>query len=220
MLVLKNGLKTFTGNFSFLANWTYNLGADNLTLFGEQEMYNSGVKFYERYKPLTAFNVPFIRADQVYRCVQSAQNFSAGYHASREADFFSDHFDGYPYGILVISDDVGYNNTLDPSTCNNFENGWESQTSNDAEDTFEDVFLPSVITRIQGETGVKLSKSNVKDIMDMCPFETVYSPTGQISDFCYLFNSTEWAYYNGYRNIDKWYGYGGGMSGLNIYASY
>ncbi len=42
-------VKNFTGPYAFLADYEYNLGADQLTVFGQQEMIDSGVKYYNRY---------------------------------------------------------------------------------------------------------------------------------------------------------------------------
>lgn len=46
--------------------------------------------------------------------------------------------------------------------------------------------------------------------MDLCPFNTVASPTGAISPFCSLFSQGEWRQYNHYQSLGKYYGYGVG----------
>lgn len=46
--------------------------------------------------------------------------------------------------------------------------------------------------------------------MDLCPFNTVASPIGDISPFCALFSQAEWHQYNHYQSLDKYYGYGAG----------
>ena len=46
--------------------------------------------------------------------------------------------------------------------------------------------------------------------MDMCPFDTVNSPTGMVSPFCALFTTEEWAQYDYYQSVSKYYGYGAG----------
>ena len=46
--------------------------------------------------------------------------------------------------------------------------------------------------------------------MDMCPFDTVNSPTGAVSLFCSLFTPGEWAKYDYYQSVGKYYGFGAG----------
>lgn len=46
--------------------------------------------------------------------------------------------------------------------------------------------------------------------MDLCPFNTVASPTGALSPFCALFSQAEWGQYNHYQSLGKYYGYGAG----------
>ena len=46
--------------------------------------------------------------------------------------------------------------------------------------------------------------------MDMCPFDTVNSPTGAVSPFCSLFTTEEWVQYDYYQSISKYYGFGAG----------
>ena len=46
--------------------------------------------------------------------------------------------------------------------------------------------------------------------MDLCPFNTVASPTGDLSPFCALFSQAEWQQYNHYQSLGKYYGYGAG----------
>jgi hypothetical protein len=98
---------SYSAEYEFIKNYTYDLGANDLTAFGQQEMINSGVKFYERYRSLTDVYTPFFRSSSDGRVVESAQNFSQGFHQVRgEID------PTYPYPILVISEDDGQNNTL------------------------------------------------------------------------------------------------------------
>lgn len=46
--------------------------------------------------------------------------------------------------------------------------------------------------------------------MDMCPFDTLASPTASVSPFCHLFTENEWHQYDYYNTLGKYYGYGGG----------
>ena len=106
---LKTNVRTFSGKYAFLSSFVYSLGADQLTLFGEQEMINSGITFYNRYKELARQSTPFIRSSGEARVVESAQNFSQGFHQAKTSEKVMDFV--YPYPILVISEGDGFNNT-------------------------------------------------------------------------------------------------------------
>lgn len=100
----------FKGDYAFLKDYTYTLGADQLTAFGEQEMVNSGIEFFDRYKTL-AKNFPlFVRASSEDRVVASAQKFNQGYHEARISFTGGDPVQ-YPYNILLISEADDSNNT-------------------------------------------------------------------------------------------------------------
>jgi hypothetical protein len=58
--------------------------------------------------------------------------------------------------------------------------------------------------------GANLSSSDTINMMDLCPFNTIASPTGQISPFCALFSLAEWQQYDYYETLGKYYGYGAG----------
>lgn len=47
-------------------------------------------------------------------------------------------------------------------------------------------------------------------MMDMCPFDTVASARGTVSPFCSLFTAKEWAQYDYYQSVSKYYGFGEG----------
>lgn len=96
--------------------FNYTLGADQLTGFGEQQMIDSGVAFYNRYKGLAKQRNPFIRASGEDRVIESARNFSQGFSQAKTADGTSDA--NYPYPILVIPEGEGFNNTyVYPGAC-------------------------------------------------------------------------------------------------------
>lgn len=72
-------------------------------------MYNSGQAFYNRYRALTSQVNPFIRASGQERVVESAEQFSRGFHEAKMADKVPDP--SYPYNIVTISETHGSNNT-------------------------------------------------------------------------------------------------------------
>lgn len=113
---IQSTTKSFSGKYKFLTNYVYSLGAESLTPFGEQELVNLGIQFFNRYSKLLKKYSPFIRASDVPRIVASAQDFSKGLHNELIAHFGSDP-GAYPYPILLLSEANGFNNTyvLPPS---------------------------------------------------------------------------------------------------------
>ncbi|USW48704.1 Putative histidine phosphatase superfamily, clade-2, histidine acid phosphatase active [Septoria linicola] len=202
-------VKTYPGKYAFLQNYQYTLGADQLTLFGEQEMINSGAKFYQRYKLLTSHLTPFIRSASEDRVVESALNFTQGFHAAKTADVLSGLRDpAYPYPLVVISEAAGSNNTLNHGLCTAFENGPDSTIASNAQKTWANTFVPAIQTRINNDLqGASLTVTEIIYLMDQCPFNTVASPSGAISSFCDLFTENEWHQYNYYQTLNKYYGY-------------
>jgi hypothetical protein len=92
------------------------------------------------------------------------------------------------------------------TVCTNYEDGPDSEISNDAEDTWRDVWISDPRTRVNDNLiGASLSISQIIYLMDQCPFNTIATLNGTLSPFCNLFNETEWTYYNHYRSLSKWY---------------
>lgn len=106
---LKANVNRFSGKYHFLNTFVYSLGADQLTTFGEQEMVNSGIAFYNRYEKLAQASTPFIRSSGEARVVVSAQNFSQGFHEAKTSKKVLDA--DYPYPVLVVPESKGSNNT-------------------------------------------------------------------------------------------------------------
>lgn len=198
---------SYTQEFNFVKDYEYKLGADQLTVFGEQQMVNSGHKFYERYANITRRITPFVRASGQNRVVMSAQNWTQGFHAARKNDPAALD-EQFPYNILQISEDAGQNNTLDHGLCDAFEN---STSAEDAQQAWLDVFTPPLVARLnENMRGANLDGQEVIYIMDLCPYETVASDVGKLSRFCDLFSEREWQEYDYYQSLGKYYGYGWG----------
>lgn len=207
---ITTNVKSFTGKYAFLDGYNYTLGADQLTTFGQQQMVDSGIKFYERYIKLAEKVTPFVRSSGEARVVESAMNFTQGYHQAF-LQVESHGKDAYPYHIEVISEDTGSNNTLSHDLCTAFEDGPDSEIGGDAQAKWVAVFAPAILKRLNTDLpGANLSKSDVISFMDLCPFETVASPTGAISPFCDLFTEDEWKQYDYYETLGKYYGCGPG----------
>ncbi|KAK4552224.1 hypothetical protein LTR86_010578 [Recurvomyces mirabilis] len=207
-------VRNYSGPYAFLEQYQYTLGADQLTLFGQDEMVNSGQKFYERYECLAEESTPFFRSSSEARVVESAQNFTQGFHAAKLADWRSRKIDpAYPYPITVISEADDSNNTLNHGLCDDFENEAPyNTTASAAQAAWTKIFIPPIQARLNaGLPGANLSVSDTIAMMDLCPFNTVASPNGTFSvSFCSLFSETEWHQYNYYETLNKYYGYGPG----------
>jgi hypothetical protein len=208
---IHENVHSFTGKYAFLQDYVYNLGADQLTTFGEQQMVNSGIKFYDRYRSLAEQHSPFFRSSGQTRVVESAQNFTQGYHQAWRADPDTTVPDTFPYPITVISESDGSNNTLNHGRCTNFENGTDSGIGNNTQAKWAAIFTPPITARLNKDLpGANLSAAQTIHMMDLCPFNTVASDVGAISSFCSLFSTTEWHQYDYYQSLGKYYGFGNG----------
>ncbi|KAE8152594.1 histidine phosphatase superfamily [Aspergillus avenaceus] len=204
---IQRNATSFPGKFAFLKSYNYSLGADDLTTFGENQLVDSGVKFYQRYESLAGHIVPFVRASGSDRVIASGEKFIEGFQKAKLGD---GHNQPAPIVNVVISEDEGFNNTLDHSLCTSFEN---SEVEDKAEDKFMDVFTPSLIKRLEENLpGVTFSKKEAIYLMDMCSYDTVAltSDGHRISPFCSLFSHDEWVQYDYLQSLKKYYGYGAG----------
>ena len=205
---IKSNVKSFTGRYAFLANYSYTLGADQLTTFGQDEMVNSGVKFYTRYESLAKTLDPFVRSSSENRVVESAMNWTQGFHAAKEADKSGSADSGYPYSITLQYEGDGINNTLNHALCTEFENGTYGNIADNAQTAWAKIFLPPIQARLNADLpGANLSMDQTIYMMDLCPFNTVAYEDGIISPFCAFFSEAEWRSYNYYETLNKYYGF-------------
>ena len=203
--------QAYPGRYSFLEDYKYRLGADQLSIFGQQELVNLGISFYERYQTLAKESTPFIRASGQERVVQSAKNFTEGFRDARLADKQASKDDRYPYPIVVIAEGDRSNNTLNHGLCTSFETSRGRDVGWDAQRQWVHQFVPPIRDRINlALRGVDMTDSETIHFMELCPFETVASPTGQVSDFCGLFSKMEWHQFDYYQSLGKYYGFGNG----------
>ncbi|KKA29941.1 hypothetical protein TD95_004804 [Thielaviopsis punctulata] len=194
----------------FLRNYTYSLGADHLTKFGQDEMMVSGVNFFQRYKSLAASSVPFIRASGQQRVVESALNWTQGFYAARVSHGID------PVGeskgkLLIIPEGDTSNNTLNNGLCTALESGKYSQVGDDAKDAFLATFIEPITARLNlNLPGANLTNKEAVYMMDLCPFNTVATADATVSEFCLLFTIEDWRNYDYYQTMDKYYGHGNG----------
>ncbi|KAI1275997.1 histidine phosphatase superfamily [Xylaria sp. FL0933] len=196
-------------HYSFIKDYKYTLGADQLTVFGQQQLVNSGVNFYRRYEKLARNVSPFVRSAGQQRVVDSAVNWTQGFHQARLADKKAKFPDAYPYEPVILPEVEGFNNTLSPMTCTAFREG--PDTGNEAQAIWVDTFVPPIAERVNRNlAGANLSNSDIIHLMDVCPFETVANTDGHLSQFCRLFTIDEWNSFDYYQSLGKWYGYTNG----------
>ncbi|KAL4887954.1 3-phytase A [Aspergillus ambiguus] len=207
---IQKNATAFPGKYAFLKSYNYSLGADDLTLFGQNQLQDSGVKFYHRYNALTRNTNPFVRTTDSDRVHESGEKFVQGFQNARQDDPRARPNQPSAQVDVVIPEGTAYNNTLEHSVCTAFE---DSTVGDDAVANFTAVFAPAIAKRLEADLdGVQLSDDDVVNLMSMCPFETV-SLTGDahtLSPFCNLFTDAEWVQYNYLQSLDKYYGYAAG----------
>ncbi|OAA80847.1 3-phytase B precursor [Akanthomyces lecanii RCEF 1005] len=203
---LQESVTEYTKGFEFFKDYKYELIPDDLSLYGENEMVDSGKLFYNRYKNLVSETEPFVRASGSGRVIMSAQNFTHGYYEAQgrnDGDFAS--------RILVIPEEEGYNNTLEHGSCKLFEDGPGKKEGSAKQKEWKDIWVPSVQKRLSKKLpGAKFDIDSTVYFMELCPFETVASPDLALSPFCRAFSKDEWRNYDYYQSLEKWYVYGPG----------
>lgn len=207
---LKSNVHEFSGQYSFLKDYEYTLGADELSFFGQQHLVYSGISFYERYRSLSKAQSPFVRASGQKRVIDSAVNWTQGFHQA----FLDDKHHGrdtFPYPIEIVPEINGTNNSLSHDLCTAFQSGPASVVGRNAQLKWMDIFVPPIQSRLNTDLlGANFSQVDVVNFMDLCPFETVATPRGTLSQFCALFTTAEWHQYDYYQSLGKYYGFGAG----------
>ncbi|KAJ5873420.1 Histidine phosphatase superfamily clade-2 [Penicillium subrubescens] len=180
--LLGNGTR-FTGNLEFLNTWEYQLGKEELTGLGRQQLFDSGVLHWFNYGQLYDPSSPLIaRTCSQVRMLQSAENFLNGFFGPKYADNVT---------LEVIIEQTGFKNPLagDKACTNNNNN--RSAGGDWANTQWQEKYLKRATDRFrESMTGNKnWTTEDTYLAQTMCPYETVglgYSP------FCSLFTKDEW----------------------------
>lgn len=207
---IQANVTSFKGDYAFLKTYNYTFGSDVLTTYGEFEMYQSGIAFYNRYEALARDNIPFIRSSSSSRVVASSEQFIAGFQATKEKDWLSKKSQNAPAVSVILEESSTFNNTLNHGICPNFES---SDLADNVQAAFANIFAPSIQRRVQQNLpGITIGVNDVISLMDLCTFDTVYETddASKLSPFCNLFAHEEWVQYNYYQSLGKYYGYGAG----------
>ncbi|KAG6041680.1 hypothetical protein E4U41_002954 [Claviceps citrina] len=201
---IQRDVRHYAKGYEFIKHYNYSLGTNDLTAHGEEELYQSGKKFFKRYRKLAKKSVrPFVRASGSDRVIRSAERFVLGFYKARGQDGGQ-----YLTDILVIPEREGYNNPLDHGNCKAFE---DAPKTGGQKNAWRKVWATAVMERLNKKLpGAKLNLEETIYMMDLCPFNTVASPKAKASPFCRLFSKQEWEAYEYYETLDKWYAYGPG----------
>ncbi|KAF9453707.1 phytase [Macrolepiota fuliginosa MF-IS2] len=192
---------TGSGQLDFLNDWTYKLGAERLTPFGRQQLFDLGVTMRMKYgfllQNFTDSNtIPVFRTESQDRMLASAMNFALG--------FFGWPYDGqYQQSITIEAD--GFNNTLSPyKTCPNAGDNDKADRGIWYVRRWADIYLKDARERLADEIkGFDLTVEDVYTMQQMCSYETVAIG---YSKFCELFTEEEWEGFNYALDLHFWYG--------------
>ncbi|KAF3939214.1 hypothetical protein ABW19_dt0207978 [Dactylella cylindrospora] len=205
---IQQDAKDFSRDAEFLKNFQYELGSDDLTEFGQQEMYASGLKFFLRYEELAKDSDPFIRVSGQKRVVDSGSFFTRGFNDGRKKRGKPI----LPWNPLTIPEGETWNNTLDHGICRKYEEGPSTEIGPQAQAEFAATFTGELIEKLSVDIqGIELTPKDAIALMTMCPFHTVASPSATtLSPFCRMFNESDFENFDYYQSLGKYYGYGPG----------
>ncbi|KAL9943391.1 hypothetical protein D7B24_006230 [Verticillium nonalfalfae] len=207
---IQDVVEDYGKGYEFIRDYEYTLGHDQLTAYGEREMVESGAAFYRRYRALAAISEPFVRASGQRRVEVSGRNWTQGFYAARAQDGLEAP-DDVEDEMLIIPERRGANNTLSHGLCPAFESGPLARLGETAKLAWQDVFMPPVAARVNAALpGANLTEHETVYFMDLCPYETVADARLRPSAFCGLFTRDEWASYDYYQTVAKYYGFNAG----------
>ncbi|KAJ4488333.1 phosphoglycerate mutase-like protein [Lentinula aciculospora] len=216
-----NGTFIATGPLEFLNTWTYRLGAEILTPFGREQLFNMGVGFRVKYGDLlknftglpvwrtTSEGEPVVpnqaildlsTLNRAHADIRAGLHFAAGF-------FGVQSYQSSYYQVIGIEQD-GFNNTLAPyDQCPNANNNISS-LGGEATEAWTNVYLVDAQKRlIPFLPGFNLTINDVAAMQTLCPYETVALG---YSAFCDLFTEEEWKGFAYGIDLDFWYGNGPG----------
>ncbi|KAF5321068.1 hypothetical protein D9619_000136 [Psilocybe cf. subviscida] len=188
---------SFDPELAFLAKYKYTLGKDDLIPFGAFQSEESGKDAFARYKHLISKkNIPFVRASSSQRVVDSATNWTAGFSSESHKKF-------KPTLSVILSESA--NDTLDDAMCPS------AGSSDAATGAWAAIFGTPIAARLNSlAPGANLTAADIPNFMPLCAFETLVKE--KLSPFCSLFPAAEWAQFEYWTDLDKYYGTGYGQA--------
>ncbi|PPQ92757.1 hypothetical protein CVT25_003866 [Psilocybe cyanescens] len=181
----------------FLHNYTYTLGKDNLIPFGALQSTDAGRGAFERYTNLVSLaNLPFVRASDSTRVVNSATNWTSGFSLASHGVFNP---------VLSVVLDESLNDTLDDAMC-------PSAGSSDPQtNLWTSIYGAPIAARLNTQApGANVTATDISNLIPLCAFETLAKETP--SPFCALFSDAEFAQFEYFGDLDKFYGTGYGQA--------
>ncbi|KAI0715319.1 phosphoglycerate mutase-like protein [Earliella scabrosa] len=191
-----------SGPLAFLNTWTYKLGAELLTPFGREQLFDLGIAFRVKYGHLLQgfTHLPVFRTISEARMVDSALHFAAGFFGVQQYQT--------SYRQLIALEDGDFYNSLAPwAACPN-SNNEIADLGAEASRNWTQIYLKNTVPRLQKHLqGVELDVSSVFAMQSLCAYETVALG---YSRFCDLFTEEEWKGYEYAIDLEFWYGNGPG----------
>ncbi|KAI0306401.1 acid phosphatase [Multifurca ochricompacta] len=182
---------------TFLRNFTWNFGADDMLPFGAKQSYEAGVVAFNRYAHIvTEDSPPFVRAASSQRVIDSAANWTAGFNSAGHT---------IKARVDLVLPESG-NLTLDDNMCPNSGKG------NAESGKWLAIFAPSITKRLNlAAPGADLTDEDTHNLMSLCAFHS--QVTMAPSPFCGLFTWEDFKGYEYFGDLDKFYGngYGGNL---------
>lgn len=201
-----NSSLSFSGDLSFLSDWTYKLGAELLTPFGRSQNFQLGVQYRQLYGKLLnnfteAGTLPVFRTESQDRMVKTANNFAAGFFGVPE------YLDQVNIEILVET--AGVNNSGAPyETCTNADVTARGSIGSTASTAFAATAFNATIDRFNSQSsGMTFNYTHVIAMLQLCSYET--NALGY-SKFCELFSEEDFINYEYYYDIAFYYNNGPG----------
>jgi len=181
----------------FLANFTYDLGTDDLVSFGAAQSFEAGEQQFQRYSLLVNdTNLPFVRASSSERVVLSATNWTAGFASASHQKFI-------PKLSVILAESS--NDTLKNSMCPKAGSAG-AQTA-----LWQSIYATPIAARLQeAAPGSNITEDDIFSLLSLCPFETVYKES--TSPFCHMFSEHEFKGFEYSADLEKFYGTGDGQA--------
>lgn len=202
----KDGGFTVTGDLSFLADWTYKLGAELLTPFGRTQVFLLGSQHRQLYGNLLnnfteSSTIPVFRTESQDRMVKSAHNFAAGFFGVPE------YLDQVNIEILVET--AGLNNSGAPyETCTNADVTSRGAIGSTVATAFAKNAFNATLSRLNAQTtGINFTPTDAVAMLQLCSYETVALG---YSAFCDLFSQQDFLNYEYYYDLTFYYNNGPG----------
>lgn len=195
-----------SGDLSFLADWTYKLGAELLTPFGRSQNFLLGIEYRQLYGSLLnnfteKGTIPVFRTQSQDRMVKTANNFAAGFFGVPE---YLDQVN-----IEIIVEAAGLNNSGAPyETCTNADVSSRGSIGSTVAAKFANNAFNATLARLNSlVTGITFTPSDAITMLQLCSYET--NALGY-SAFCDLFTQEDYLNYEYYYDLSFYYNNGPG----------